>query len=59
MKSSTAARVTALVTEMMNHLLKISSVTTAKAQALMSNKLIKMVKESKLIMDYLIQILPK
>lgn len=59
MKSSTAARVTALVTKMMNHLLKISSVTTAKAQALMSNKLIKMVKESKLIMDYLILILPK
>lgn len=59
MKSSTAARVTALVTQTMNHLLKISSVTTAMAQELMSNKLIKMVKESKLIMDYLILILQK
>lgn len=59
MKFSTAARVKALVIQTMNHPLKISSVTTAKAQALMSNKLIKMVKESKLIMDYLILILTK
>jgi len=59
MKFSTAARVKALVTQTMNHPLKISSVIIAKAQALMSNKLIKMVKESKLIMDYLILILTK
>jgi len=45
MKYTTAVRVTALVIQTMNHLLKILSVTTAMVQELISNKLIKMVKE--------------